>query len=354
MDKLADSLRHSPELFPHAFDAVGDTMKFVRLQRADYDGASFLDERVLTPRTASSVMPWAEAAQAIAMADLEERCHFIFHIGHVGSTLLSRLLGAVPGAFSVREPLVLRTLSQVREPRAQVPWAGDGAAFEAHLGGCLKLLSRTFVAQQVAIVKATSFVSEMAAELLTRGSAPKAVLMYVSAESYLATILGGANSRHEAVLLAPSRWQRMQRRLGAHPSNAAPLGEGETLAMSWACEMAGLVAAGVAGVAGERVLPLDFDRFLAEPARWLQAACRHLDLQASAAELDMLLAGPLMHRYSKGLEHPYDAGLRRDVLNHARHVHGLEIRRGLRWLDRLAASHPTLGGVLAFAAGQTT
>jgi hypothetical protein len=354
MDNLADSLRRSPELFPHVLDAVGDTMKFVRLQRADYEAASFLDERVLTMRTEMSIVPWAEAADGIAAAGLEERCHFIFHIGHVGSTLLSRLLGAVPSVLSVREPLVLRTLSQVRDPTARVPWAEDGYAFEAHLCGCLKLLSRTFEAPQMAIVKATSFVSEMAAELLARRSSPKAILMYVSAESYLATIFGGPNSRREAALLAPSRWQRLQRRVGALPSTPAPVGEGETLAMSWACEMAGLVAAGVAGVAGERVLPLDFDRFLAEPARWLHAACRHLDLPTSAAELDALLAGPLMHRYSKGLEYAYDAGLRRDVLNHARHVHVLEIRRGLRWLDRLAASHATLGGVLAFAAGRTT
>jgi len=352
MDKLADSLRRSPELFPHALDAVGDTMKFVRLQRTDYDAASFLDERVLTPRTGISIVPWADAAQAIAAAGLEERCHFIFHIGHVGSTLLSRLLGAVPSVLSVREPLVLRTLSQVRGSTARVPWAEDGHAFEAHLCGCLKLLSRTFEAPQMAIVKATSFVSEMAAELLSRRSSPKAVLMYVSAESYLATVFGGPNSRREAALLAPSRWQRLQRRVGALPSTTAPVGEGETLAMSWACEMAGLTAA--AGMAGERALRLDFDRFLAEPARWLGAVCRHVDLQTSAAELDALLAGPLMRSYSKGLEHAYDASLRTDVLNHARHVHGLEIRRGLRWLDRLAAGHAALGGVLAFAGSPTT
>ena len=351
MDQLADTLRSSPELFPHLLDAVGDTMRFIRLKRAEFEAASFLDERVLTPRTEISLVPWPAAAHAIEHAGLEEGCHYIFHIGHVGSTLLSRLLGDLPGAFTLREPLVLRTLAEVRGRTAPVPWAEDAATFEAHLGGCLKLLSRTFDRQQSAIVKVTSFVSEMAAELVARPAAPKAVLMYVSAESYLATIFGGPNSRREAALLTPSRLRRLHRRVGAHPWNATALSEGETLAMSWACEMAGLVAA--AEVAGNRVLRLDFDRFLAAPERHLLAVCRHLDIPATAAQIGALTAGPLMQRYSKGPEHAYDAALRRDVLNHARALHGAEIRRGLGWLNRAGAGHAALRAALDFAADQT-
>jgi hypothetical protein len=351
MDQLADSLRPSPELFPHVLDAVSDTMTFIGLQRAEYEGASFLDERVLTPRTVSRRVAWATAASAIEEAGLEETCHYIFHIGHEGSTLLSRLLGALPGAFTLREPLVLRTLAQVRDRATPVAWAEDALTFEAHLGGCLRLLSRTFDAQQSAIVKVTSFVSEMAAELVSRPAAPQAVLMFVSAESYLATIFGGPNSRREAALLASSRLQRLHRRMRAHPWNADSLSEGETLAMSWACEMAGLAAA--ADVAGHRVLRLDFDRFLAEPERHLAAVCHHLDVEASVAQIGALSTGPLMQRYSKGPEHAYDAALRREVLNHARRLHGAEIRRGLVWLSRAAAAHPALRGALDFAAGQT-
>jgi hypothetical protein len=59
-------------------------------------------------------------------------------------------------------------------------------------------------------------------------------MMYVSPESYLATILGGPNSRQEAQRLAPDRLRRLQRRLRrAKLGNPESLSEGETLALAW-------------------------------------------------------------------------------------------------------------------------
>src|SRR3546814_20118484 len=43
------------------------------------------------------------------------RPDFIFHIGHVGSTLVSRLLAEVGDALPLREPMLLRALAQVAE-----------------------------------------------------------------------------------------------------------------------------------------------------------------------------------------------------------------------------------------------
>jgi hypothetical protein len=348
MNSLAESLRRSPELLPHSLDLREDTVNFVRLQRAEYQHASFLDERVLNARTGASASPWPEVIAAVDAAQLVERSGFIFHIGHVGSTLVSRLVGAHPAAFSLREPLVLRTLAQMRGGYA------DGrvwteSEFESRLSGCLKLLSRTYDTGQTAIVKATSFVSDLASTLLSREYAPRALLMFVSPESYLATIFGGENSRREAKLLTPSRLRRLQRRLGEQSWNAATLSEGETLAAAWACEMLGLVEA--VGCAGNRALPFDFDRFLDDPAVKLEAALRQFAIQAGDREVAAMLAGPEMRRYSKGPEFAYDAILRNQVLNQARAYHGHEIRRGLRWLDRAAERHLPVSAAMAFAAG---
>ncbi len=77
----------------------------------------------------------------------------------------------------------------------------------------LKLWSRTFAPGQRALIKATSYVSEMAAELLARPSAPRAIFMTVSAETYLATILGAEHSPRETREFAP---------LAAAATDAAP------------------------------------------------------------------------------------------------------------------------------------
>lgn len=341
MDALAQSLARTPELFPHALEVPSDSIAFIRLGKAEYRSASFLDDRILSPQTLRRVLPWSDVGRAVADAGLEESCHFIFHIGHVGSTLLSRLLGEQPGVLALREPAILRTLAQIRaEPALERRvWGSDG--FERRLSALLKLWSRTFDPGDRAVVKATSFVSELAGELLARPSGPNAILMYVSPESYLATILGGANAPQEARMLAPGRQARLQRRLGV--DIAAP-GIGEMVAMSWACEMTALLEA--RAVAGERALLLDFDSFLARPADLLAQAVLHLGIPASAQNIRNAIDGPEMRRYSKAPEYAYDAALRRDVLDQARATSGPEIRRGLSWLDTLARTNAQVAQAL--------
>jgi hypothetical protein len=246
--------------------------------------------------------------------------------------LLSRLLGAHPQVFALREPMVLRTF-------ASPPPMFSGGDFDDRLTGILKLLSRTFDASQISVVKATSFVSELAAGLISRSCALPAVALYVSAESYMATILGGPNSRQEAKILAPSRIERLQRRLGQE-WHSSPLSEGEILALSWACEMSALAEA--IATAHERILRVDFDQFLNDPTALLEVF-RHFGVAVSGGEVHAILAGPDMRRYSKAPQYAYDTALRVAVLNEARTVHAAEIRRGLAWLDRAASQYAVVG-----------
>lgn len=343
MDGLAESLRRSPELFPHSFDVDRDSVSFIRLGRSEYQAASFLDGRILSPGVTQTSVPWTEVAAAIAAAQLAERCGYIFHIGHVGSTLLSRLLGSHPGVLSLREPLLLRLFAH---RRAADPPGWTEVAYQDRLGGVLKLLSRTFDRGQIAIVKTTSFVSELAAELLARDAAPRALLLLVAPEPYLATMLAGANSRREAAAMTPDRVRRLNARVGSPAWQSGSLSEGEALALAWACEVSALAEA-----ASARTLLMDFDGFLAAPSERLAAALRCFSIDAAPGEVSAILRGPDMRRYSKAPEHAYDAALRRDVLDAARAAHGTEIRRGLRWLERAAADHAKVRAALAFAAG---
>lgn len=347
MDGIPEDLGRSPELFPHQLNVRDDSIEFLRLSRADYETASFLDGRILTPGSQRVELPWPQVAGAIKAAGLAEACDYIFHIGHVGSTLLSRLVGAHRGVFALREPAVLRTFAQINEEPEAKPRAWPDAGWDERLGGCLKLLSRTFEPQQIAVIKATSFVCEISAALLSRPANPKALMMFVSPESYLATILGGPNSRREAALLTPSRLARLQRRIGADVGQATRLSEGEAVALGWACETAALAHS--ASAAAARVLRLDFDRFLAEPLL-LMTVLQHFGIDAGLREVHAILRGPHMRRYSKAPEHAYDAALRREVLDEARAVHGEEIRRGLAWLDRAAAQFAAVRAAMLFAA----
>ncbi len=96
----------TPDLYPLAFDQGQDSVGFLRLSRARYEEASFLDQRVVA---AGDEGGWAPFAVVRAAAPLAGEGDFILHIGHVGSTLLARLLGLSRRIFSLREPGALRT-----------------------------------------------------------------------------------------------------------------------------------------------------------------------------------------------------------------------------------------------------
>ena len=131
MEALSESLNGSPELFPFGLDTVNDTVSFIRLSRGDYEHASFLDARILTPHTERRIVPWPQAIAAVEAAGLAEHCAYIFHIGHVGSTLMSRLIGAHARAFALREPMILRAFAQLRGDSAQ-PIVVEAGAHTPH------------------------------------------------------------------------------------------------------------------------------------------------------------------------------------------------------------------------------
>ncbi len=326
----ATDLPASPLWYP--LGVAGDRMTLVRLSEADYAAASFLDQRLLLarPQTASLDVP----SIAAAAARLVPRAHYIFHIGHVGSTLLSRLIGARPEFFSLREPALLRT------------WVAPPARTgEQHLplAALLGLLARTWRADQLAVIKATSVVNEIASQILAASEAPRALLVLAKPLAYLRGILGGPNSRIESRALAADRWRRL---ISRHPrvEQSPPRAAGEWIAMSWLCETSAL--AGIAHRYPTQVHWVDFDEFLAGPAAGLARIWRALGASGTAREAEMLAAGPIMHRYSKAPEHAYDAALRREVLMAADRDYGTEIKRGMRWLEESGARDPAIAAML--------
>jgi hypothetical protein len=326
----------SPELFPLAIDPAIDRVRLVRLAAVDYEKASFLDERLAAPVVAEPAFAEIEAA----MAGAPVACDYIFHIGHVGSTLLSRLLGQHPQVFSVREPHALRTFAAAEV--AGTPWAG--AELDRRLRVFQALFSRTWAPPQRALVKATSLVSGLAPRLMAQDPAGRALLMTLAPEAYLAAIFSGANLG-DVQQAAALRLARLNRRIGREAWTLAQLSPGEVVAMSWASDLA--VFADLARRMPERVLVIDFEAFLADPAKGVAAALAHLHGRSDPAEAARIAASPYLQRYSKAPEYGYGAELRRRVLEQARRTAAEQIRRGLAWLDAAAKAWPVIAEAAA-------
>jgi hypothetical protein len=321
MEAVIPETLDTPEWLPFELDLASDRVALLRMAETDYKATSFLDQRVLTP--ASQIRQTAWSALALP-ADARGDANWIFHIGNVGSTLISRLLGELPGVLALREPLALRSFA------AAPPGREDFDRLTA-------LLSRTFRPDQRANVKATSFTSEIAPRLVSPGS--RALFLYASPERYLENILAGENSWQTLAALSPIRLARLQSRCPGLEVDIAAMHDGLKAALGWACEMTSLEQAAGALPEGS-IMWLDFDRFLDDPARHLAEVAAHFGESVDSATAKAICEGPLMRRYSKALEYEYSPALRREILADARRRHAAPIRDALNWLAALESRYP--------------
>jgi hypothetical protein len=346
----AGALAATPLWFPHLLDPVTDRVLLVEKSEAEYRDSAFLDERSLRPdRARHGVEYWhlTAAFPPPARRDVQ----YIFHIGHVGSTLISRLLGELPSILSLREPLILRAFADMLGQRGQPEALWDPESIPGRLDLLTALLSRTFRAGQRALVKATSFVSEIAPDLVPAGS--RALLLHVRPERYLETILAGPNSRQELAMTARDRLKRLHRAAGEQRWRLWEMGEGEKAAMAWAAEMASLDSA-ARRLPGGSTLWLDFDAFLAAPSESLAALAGFFGVPLDQAGAEHLAADPLMRRYSKAAEHEYSAELREQVLAEARSEQAPAIAAGLRWLESAGRDCPAVAAAVERSGGVST
>ena len=329
----ADTLAATPEWLPFELDPANDRVALLRMSEADYKAASFLDQRALKPGAEFRQADWAELAMpAAARRDAD----YIFHIGNVGSTLISRLLGELDSVLALREPLMLRTFAETLPS-------------DARFDTLAALLSRTFRPGQRANVKATSFTSEIADRFVRPGA--RALLLYATPQHYLENILAGENSWQTLQALSPVRLARLQDRCPGLIADLDRMSDALKATLGWACEMTSLQKAGEKLASGT-VLWMDFDRFLTDPAAHFTAIAGHFGHAVEPASARAICEGPLMRRYSKALEYEYSPALRREILADARRRHAGAIRDALNWLETLQSRYPAVAQAIRTAQGE--
>jgi hypothetical protein len=337
-DPFQRRFAHDANLLSHMADLANDRILVALLGEADYRTASFLDQRLLTDRIGREWMAWD------ALPDLgpaAARPHYIFHIGHVGSTLVSRLLAETGDVLPLREPMLLRTLAQVAEriDKPESVWSPE--LYRARLAQVSGWLGRGFRPGQRPMVKASSVITAIADDLT--GTDGRALFLYVPLERYIETILAGDASMAETLAQAPARIARLAALLPDFPYQLWQLPPVTRIAMSWLAEMA--TAARTLPAADPRHLWVDFEAMLADSATSLSAQAAHFGLAPGAAAIETLLAGPIMRQYSKAPEHDYSPDLRRELQGQAAADHAPAIAEAIGWVEALAARDKSLGNL---------
>ncbi|MDB6098453.1 MAG: hypothetical protein JWN58_1156 [Gammaproteobacteria bacterium] len=327
-----EGLATNAALYPWRLDLAHDAVQFVPMRAEDYRRSSFLDERVAAhgPPGAWERLTWV--SEALAGARDIRPLHFIFHSGHVGSTLLSRLLDEMGSVLSLREPLPLRSLAEAYDH--EVP------GLDARLEIFLRLWERGFAQSDVVILKATSTAQRLAPRLLAARPESCAITLNVGAETYIATMFAAQNSIQDLNGYGPERLYRLSVFLGEAVRRPSSLGE--LAAMAWLVEK--LTQTRLQDAFGARVMALDFDAMLAAIEDGFGKVLLHLGLDARNAR--HIAGSDALRRYAKAPEHEYSPSLRSSLLREARDAYPSELHQAMEWLFALGRRYRQVAAIL--------
>jgi hypothetical protein len=335
-----------PGVFAQKLDIVRGQTLMIRMAQADFNHASFLDDRVLDPSRRPGWLPNEELADAARLVDKPQALHLILHTGHVGSTLVSRACAEFGAVLSLREPLVLRNLADLHDGIGQIDSLIDLGQWNTLLGTHCMLWRRGFEDTAAVVLKATSSAARIAPDLL-RLCDGRAIYLNLQAEPYLATLLAGDSSALDLRGHGPERIRRFARMYDGPIAPLATLTLGELAAMTWLVER--LTQLRLKHSFGDRVLCIDFQDFLADVPAGLRAVMRHFDLPADAANIGRVARSAVFTRYSKAPEHAFSANQRAELLAASRIANSAAIHQGLAWLERYARESTEVAAALSFS-----
>jgi hypothetical protein len=243
-------------------------------------------------------------------------------------------VGEIEGVLALREPRLLRDVALAPEN-----------VRDRYVRSVPKLMSRTFAPDEFACVKATSFASEIAPQLVPLHE--RALFVYAQPRNYVATILAGENSVKELRSLEQMRAQRLS---GRDITFRVLRNDAERAAAAWACEMTTLEAAEDA-MPDRNVEWSDFDALLLDLPHEIGRIAAFFGLNVTDDRLQAIAASPLINRYSKDPSYAYSPDLRHQLIDQEFRLQGREIDSALAMLSDAAEKSPLLTRALRRAKG---
>lgn len=318
---------------------------FTVMDETRFAQASFLDSRLQID---------VQQMQGVALQAVDEAfpgafelppAAYLFHIGHCGSTLLSRALGATPQVLALREPLPLRMLaSSARELGDTLSWMSQ-PEWERMKEIVLLALERRFRPDQLPVIKASSTCNNLVEPVLETHPDRRAVLLYQPLETSLAGVFRNRTNLGDLRVQGRERLQEWQSLAGDRDTTLASLDEALIAVLSWLASMQRFALARQRHP--DRVLMVDFNRFLADPTEQLPGIAHFIGLGEQAEQIAHAYDN-VCQVYAKDPSQPYTPERRQSQLNRSRRENAEEIRRCLGKARDLIGQYPDLEGLAAY------
>lgn len=264
-----DDLYRSPDHYLHSFN--GDQAIVVAMDRAAYHRSIFLDARISAAARQAVAIPVSLLAEGVRPP---QPTSWIFHMAHVGSTLLARALDDPTASLVLREPLALRQLAlQPDDARLRIVTA---------------MLGKRYRADAPTLVKANVPVNFLLPKLAAIEPDARAILLYLPLRDYLLAIL--RNDSHRDWL------RKVTAVLSPHMGDTSALSDAERAAALW-LQQVNLFAAALGELPSARALNAEL--FFAEPERVLNAAAAQVGVPIAPDAIAATVAGPLFSTHAK-------------------------------------------------------
>jgi hypothetical protein len=303
-----DRLMISPEFFPITIDYERESACFVRMSRAGYYSSSFLDSRAATEDAKRYTCKLGPLLRYSRISVPLPATHYILHSALCCSTLLTRYLDLVPNSFVLREPHVLRELAALRLANSS-SHTGAHQDFSRRFDLVMTLLTRTYDARNVVIIKAHDLCSILARELLDWNSGARIVFVSIDLRSFILSVLRSDWRR---------QWLRgrlkMTRNIAATFTSLAPIDttglcDARASAFLWLLNR-GIYSRIVCGNGQDRIKYIDGGSVANSPERALRAVLDWFNMPLADGQYETIFANDSVTKHAKNQTRPFDSAFR--------------------------------------------
>jgi hypothetical protein len=322
----AKDLFTKPEWMP--WEVTEQTLSFRQLSEERVRSAAFLDSRGAKSGDQLIKMPLAQLRSISFNLHKPRPISHIFHLSHVGSTFIGRLLADVEKLTVLREPQVLRGLTQLfyRQRFGQISIARE--ELEAITGKIASLLGRS-TSGRVAIKHTSSNLS--LAPLLSIDFAPNGALaIYTSLADFLAHSMVSDGLKSDSISNAERRLVQLNELLYLDQLRLPGLSYAQVVAVNWLIDPA--------------VKLMDFDRTASQPELLVETLAAALPVIDKSAQKKLLKSEAWGKSAKSGKDFTYED--RAKKLAESKRKYTEDIKSALIWARSLAERNPTLAAVL--------
>lgn len=316
---------HAPGWFPADLDVRNGCFLFAPVTESQIADATFLDNRFDIDWIRNQRTPIGDLLPGMPQ---RTEMAWLWHTSFCGSTLLARALDAAPWTNVLREPLVLRRLSDARDA---------GYDIAASTAASMTLLSRRWHGNGKIVVKPTHAALNIARDVVACTPGDRAVVLTSSLEDFLISNLKKSpETQAKAATLAERalRAGEFHRRLPPVAFN--PPDHLCAVVLQWAAQrelVADLLVSAGGGmqVVASRDLFDDLVGTTLDCARWLRIDAPESVLRAQCAAVS--------GRHAKAPSRRYDTSVRESEKRALHASHASEISAARTWAEDQVLPH---------------